>query len=98
MQRGENSGPRSVPRPPAKLGPDPGPGTELPGQEAPLAPGVRDVEHCVDDAAQVGAVLRSSFGGNQQQRFQYLPLVIGQVTRIGHDLMVTVVAPGAHAN
>ena len=70
----------------------------LTGQEAPLAPGVRNVEHCVDDVAQVGAVLRSSFGGNQQQRFQYLPRVIGQVTRIGHDLMVTVAAPGAHAN
>ena len=40
VQRDKNTGPRSVPRPPAKLGPDAGPRTELPGQEAPLAPGV----------------------------------------------------------
>jgi hypothetical protein len=73
------------------------PGSELLGQEPPLAPGVRDVEHRIDDVAQVVSVLRSSFGGNYQQGFEELPLGVGQVTWIGHDFMVSVVAPGALA-
>ena len=63
-----------------------------------MAPGVRDVEHRVHDVTQVGPVFRSSFGGNYQQGFEELPLGVGQVTRIGHDLMVSVVATGALAN
>jgi hypothetical protein len=39
--------------------------TELLGQEAPLATGVRDVEHRVDDVAYVIAVFRPSFGGDE---------------------------------
>ncbi len=65
VQSGEYSGPGSVPRPPTELGLNSGPGTELPGQESPLAPGVRDVEHHVDDVAKVISVLRNSFGCNQ---------------------------------
>jgi hypothetical protein len=48
--------------------------------------------------AKVGSVLRASFGGNYQQGFEELPLGVGQVTWIGHDLMVSGVAPGALAN
>ncbi len=80
VQSCKNPGPRPVPRPPAKLGPDPRPGTELLGQEPPLALGVRDIEHRVNDMSKVTCVLRSAFGGNHEKGFQENPLGVGQVT------------------
>jgi hypothetical protein len=63
----------------------------------PLKPGVRDVEHRVDDVAKVIPVFWSSFERDQRQRFQYLPLGVSQITRIGHGLMVPVNILGALA-
>lgn len=62
------------------LRPDRNQGAELIRQVAPLAPGVGDVKHPVDDLAQVVAMFWSSFGGNEQQGFKELPLGVRQVT------------------
>jgi len=60
VQQRQRSRPGAVARPAAELRPDPSPRPKRRRQIAPLAPGLRDVEHRVHDAAQVIAMFAAA--------------------------------------
>lgn len=80
----QRSRPGAVACPAAELRPHPRPGPERLRQEPPLAARVGDVEHRVDHTPQVRSVLRPALAGRAEHRFQQRPLLVGQVTGIGH--------------
>jgi hypothetical protein len=84
VQHRHRACPGSVSRPAAKLRPHSGPGAEGLRQVAPLAPGLSDVEHGVDDAAQITAVLAAAFARRSEHRLEQFPLLRGEVTWVRH--------------